>query len=207
MSQRPVAIVVRYSAGVGADILARMLGEHLPARLGQPVVIENRPGASGNIGTMYVPRSAPDGHTLLITTPSHILANIGPFKKFQFDPLKSFAPIIKAADGTFALVVNSNIPVKSLREYVEFVRARPGEMNYASPGPLTAQYFGMELLRLATGTKMTHVPYSRRRERRAASIRTARPGPFGCGNFTSSKNSYLSVRPSAEAVLSAPDAQ
>jgi tripartite-type tricarboxylate transporter receptor subunit TctC len=156
---RPITIVVPFTAGTGVDILARVIGDEMQSRLGQPVVIENKPGASGNIGTYQVARAASDGLTLLMTAPSHVLSNIGAFKKFPFDPQTSFAPVIEVATGALALVVHHSVPAKTLREYVELTRSKPGELNYASTGPLSAQHLAMELFKLATKTNVVHVPY------------------------------------------------
>ena len=155
---RAITIVVPYSAGTGPDILARTIGEELQQRLSQPVVIENRPGASGNIGTQVVARAASDGHTLLMIS-NPFTANISLFKSVPYDPVKSFTPIIKVATGSLALAVHPSVPVKSTSEFVAYARARPGELNYSSPGVGTPHHLAMELLKLTAKIDMKHVPY------------------------------------------------
>ena len=155
---RAITIVVPYSAGTGPDILARTIGEELQQRLSQPVVIENRPGASGNIGTQVVARAAPDGHTLLMIS-NPFTANISLFKSVPYDPVKSFTPIVKVATGSLALAVHPSVPAKSTKEFIEYVRARPGQLNYSSPGVGTPHHLAMELLKLTATIDMKHVPY------------------------------------------------
>ena len=156
---RNITIVVPFSAGTGVDILARVIGEELQPMLGQAVVIENKPGASGNIGTNEAARATPDGNTLLLTAPSHILSNLGEFKKFPFDPVASFAPIVEVATGDLALVVHPSVKADNLQEFLNLARAEPGKLNYASTGPLSAQHLAMELFKTASKTNIVHVPY------------------------------------------------
>jgi tripartite-type tricarboxylate transporter receptor subunit TctC len=154
---RTITIVVPYSAGTGPDILARTIGEALQQRWSQPVVIENRPGATGNIGTQVAARAAPDGHTLLMIS-NPFTANISLFKSVPYDPVKSFAPIVKVATGHLALAVHPSVPVKSAREFIEYVKARPGQLNYSSPGVGGPHHLAMELLKLTAKIDMMHVP-------------------------------------------------
>lgn len=156
---RTITIVVPFSPGTGVDILARVIGEELQGMTGQPVVIDNKPGASGNIGTYEVARAAPDGYTLLLTAPSHVLSNLGEFKKFNFDPVKSFAPIVEVATGDLALVVHPSVKADNLQDFLKLVKAQPGTLNYASTGPLSAQHLAMELFKVASKTDIVHVPY------------------------------------------------
>ncbi len=156
---RNITIVVPFSAGTGVDILARVIGEELQPMLGQPVVIENKPGASGNIGTNEVARAAPDGNTLLLTAPSHILSNLSGFRKFPFDPIKSFAPIVEVATGDLTLVVHSSVKADTLQDFLKLAHAAPGKLNYASTGPLSAQHLAMELFKSASKSDIVHVPY------------------------------------------------
>jgi tripartite-type tricarboxylate transporter receptor subunit TctC len=158
LSQRPITIVVPYSPGTGPDILARTLGEELRQRWNQPVVIDNKPGASGNIGTFEVARAAPDGHTILIIS-NPFTANISLLKNVPYDPVKSFAPIIRVGTGALVLAVHPSVPAKSTREFIEWVKARPGEVNYGSPGVGTPHHLAMELFRLVTKLDMKHIPY------------------------------------------------
>jgi tripartite-type tricarboxylate transporter receptor subunit TctC len=159
LSQRPVFIVVPFTAGTGIDILARILGEELRQRWNQRVVIENRPGASGNIGTAAVARAAPDGHMLMMTVNTFVM-NASLFKQLAYDPEKDFEPIAEVATGALALVVHKSVPATSARELIAAAKAKPGQIDYASPGRGTPQHLAMELFKLSTGTDLTHVPHS-----------------------------------------------
>jgi tripartite-type tricarboxylate transporter receptor subunit TctC len=156
---RTITIVVPYTPGTGIDILARVLGEELQKRWGQPVVVENKPGASGNIGTQQVARAAPDGHTLLMAANTFVM-NASLFKSLPYDPQTSFAPIAEVATGSIALVVHPSLAATSVRELIADAKARPGQINYASPGRGTPQHMTMELFKLTAGVSLTHVPYS-----------------------------------------------
>lgn len=158
LSDRPITIIVPFTPGTGIDILARVVGNELKNRWDQPVVVENKSGASGNIGTQFASRAAPDGHTLLMTVNSYVI-NAGYFKTLPYDPVKSFAPIGEVATGSFALVVNPSVPVKTAKEFIAYAKASPGKLNYASPGLVTPHHVAMELFQLATGTQLLHVPY------------------------------------------------
>jgi tripartite-type tricarboxylate transporter receptor subunit TctC len=155
---RTITIIVPYTPASGPDILARVLGEELQQRWGQPVVVENKPGASGNIGTQVVARAAADGHTLMLTT-SPFTQNISLFKSVPYDPVADFAPIIHLVDGFMALAVHPSVPATSAQAFVDYVKARPGQVNYSSPGRGTPHHLGMELFKLATGTDLKHVAY------------------------------------------------
>jgi tripartite-type tricarboxylate transporter receptor subunit TctC len=155
---RTITIVVPFTAGSNTvDIIARILAEEMKQRLGQPVIIDNKPGASGNIGAQAVATAAPDGHTLLMSG-SPLTQNAGLFKNLPYDPIKSFSPIIYTSDVNIALVVHPSIPVTSAKEFVEYLKARPGQLNYSSPGHGTPHHLTMELFKLATGTSLQHVP-------------------------------------------------
>ena len=155
---RTITIVVPFTPGSNTvDIIARILAEEMKQRLGQPVIIDNKPGASGNIGAQAVATAAPDGHTLLMSG-SPLTQNAGLFKSLPYDPIKSFSPIIYTSDVNIALVVNPSIPVTSAKEFVEYLKARPGQLNYSSPGHGTPHHLSMELFKLATGTNLQHVP-------------------------------------------------
>jgi tripartite-type tricarboxylate transporter receptor subunit TctC len=157
-SGRVITIVVPVTPGTGQDILARILGEEFQRRLGQPVVVDNRPGASGNIGTQFVARAAPDGLTLLMTS-NPFTQNIALFKNVPYDPVKSFAPIIECAVGVMALAVHPSVPANTTQEFIDYAKARPGELNYSSPGRGTPHHLTMELFKLATKTDLRHIPY------------------------------------------------
>ncbi len=153
-----ITIVVPYTPGSGPDILARLFAEEVQARWSQPVVVDNKPGASGNIGTQFAARAAPDGNTLLMTT-SPFAINASLFKTLPYDPVKSFDPVVLVASGTLALTVHPSLPVKTTQEFIAYVKARPGELNYGSPGPGTPHHMAMELFKLQTKTDLKHVPY------------------------------------------------
>jgi tripartite-type tricarboxylate transporter receptor subunit TctC len=155
---RTVTIVVPYTAGSGPDLLARTIGEGLQQRWNQPVVIENKPGATGNIGAQAVARAAPDGNTLLLVA-NPFTANVSLLKSVPYDPVKSFAPIVMVATGSLALVVHPSLPANSTKEFIEHVRARPGQLNYSSPGVGGPHHLAMELLKLAAKIDIKHVPY------------------------------------------------
>jgi tripartite-type tricarboxylate transporter receptor subunit TctC len=155
---RTVSIVVPFSPGTGIDILARTLGERLSARWNEPVVVENRPGASGNIGAEAAANAAPDGYTVLMTATS-FATNVPLAKRLPYDPQKSFAPVALVATGTLALVVPAASQAKTVREFVELAKTQPGKLNYASTGNGTVQHLSMELLKQALGIELVHVPY------------------------------------------------
>ncbi len=155
---RAITIVVPYTPGSGPDILARLIGEEVQARWSQPVVIDNKPGASGNIGTQMAARSAPDGNTILMTT-SPFTNNASLFKTLPYDPVKSFDPIVLVASGTLALTVHPSVPAKTTQEFIAYAKQRSGELNYSSPGVGTPHHLAMELFKLQTKTDLKHIPY------------------------------------------------
>lgn len=157
--ERPITIVVPYTPGTSMDTLARTLGPKLAQRLGQPVVVENRPGASGNIGTGYVANAAPDGHTLLMTVSTFVM-NPSLFKSVPYDPLTGFVPIGQVATGALVFAVNPAFQAASLDEAIKAFRSKPGQYAYASPGKGTPQHLAMELFKLNAGVDVMHVPYS-----------------------------------------------
>jgi tripartite-type tricarboxylate transporter receptor subunit TctC len=154
---RPIRIIVPFTPGTGIDILARVVGQKLNDRWGQPVVIDNRPGASGNIGTDAVAKSAPDGATLMVT--ANTFAITPALGKTPFDPVRDFTPVTQMATGTMALAVHPSLPVSSVAALIELAKSRPGALNYASPGSGTPQHMAAELFKLVTGASLTHVPY------------------------------------------------
>src|SRR5712664_914942 len=155
---RAVHITVPFTPGTGADILARVLGPRLAGRWRSAVVVENRVGATGNIGTEYVAKAAPDGYTLLFTATS-FGTNPALSRTLRFDPVKSFAPVVLAATSALAVIVNPQVPAKSLREFIALARAEPGKLHYSSPGNGGPQHLAMELLKLEAGIDIVHVPY------------------------------------------------
>jgi tripartite-type tricarboxylate transporter receptor subunit TctC len=155
---RPIRVVVPYTAGTGIDILARVTGQRLSDRLRVAVVVENRPGASGNIGTEAAAKAAPDGYTLLMTSSTHV-TNAALQPSVPYDPAKSFTPIAPAAVGSLALVVHPSVPARSVQELVALAQAAPGKLNYASPGSGTPHHLAMELFKLHFKVDITHIPY------------------------------------------------
>jgi len=155
---RTIQIVVPYTPGTGADILARIFGPQLAARWKVGVVTDNRAGATGNIGTEFVAKAAPDGHTLLFTATS-FGTNPALSPRLPFDPVKSFAPVVLIATSALAVVVHPQLPVKSMREFVSLARRQPGKLDYGSPGNGGPQHLAMELLKSELGINLVHVPY------------------------------------------------
>jgi tripartite-type tricarboxylate transporter receptor subunit TctC len=151
-------MIVPFTAGTGMDILARTIGQKLSERLKAPVVVENRAGASGNIGTEAVSKSPADGYTLLMTA-STIVQNAALSRSVPYDPVRGFTPIGLAAIGNMALVVHPSVAAKSVAEFVALAKAQPGRLNYASPGSGTPHHLAMELFKLNFGIDVTHVPY------------------------------------------------
>jgi len=155
---QPIRLVVPYTPGTGMDIIARTVGPKLSERLGQPVIVENKPGASGNIGAEAVARSAPDGYTVMVTANTLLIAaNLYP--SVPFDPLSDFAPISLAAWGTLLLTANPNTNIRSVADLIARAKAEPGKLTYSSPGVGTPHHMSMELFKDLTGTQLLHVPY------------------------------------------------
>jgi tripartite-type tricarboxylate transporter receptor subunit TctC len=155
---RNVQIVVPYTPGTGADILSRVMAPRLSERWKVGVVTDNRPGATGNIGADFVAKAAPDGHVLLFTATS-FGTNPALSPNMPFDPIKSFAPVSLVATGALGLVINAQVPAKSMKEFVALVKKQPGRLNYSSPGNGGPQHLAMELLKLDQGMFIVHIPY------------------------------------------------
>jgi tripartite-type tricarboxylate transporter receptor subunit TctC len=155
---RAVHLIVPYTPGTGADILARVLAPRFSERWKFAVVVENRAGATGNIGADAVAKSAADGHTLLLAATS-FSTNPALTRSLPFDPVKSFAPVGLVATSALAVIVNAQVPARTMREFVELARRQPGKLYYASPGGGGVQHLAMELLKLDTGIDLVHVPY------------------------------------------------
>ncbi len=156
---RPVRAVVGFAAGSGIDILARLMGQWLTERLGQPLVIENRPGAGTNIATEAVVRSAPDGHTLLMVTPANAI-NATLYDKLNFNFIRDIAPVASIARTPCVMLVNPSVPAKSVPEFIAYAKANPGKLSMASGGGTgTASHMAGELFKMMAGVDMVHVPY------------------------------------------------
>ncbi len=155
---RLIRIVVPLPPGGSNDVLARVVAEKLAPALGQPVVVDNRPGASGNIGTEIVAKSAPDGHTLLMANTAHVI-NPSLFAKLPYDPIRDFAPVALMSSVHFALVVHPSVPARNVKEFIAVARARPGALTYASAGNGAPHHLAMALLQSMARVDLTHVPY------------------------------------------------
>jgi len=156
---RPVRLLVPFAAGAGInDIMARLVGQHLGAGLGQPVVIENRAGAGGIAGTEAAAKAAPDGYTFLMTNVS-LVTSAYLYPKLPYDPQKDFVPVTLVATSPLMLVVHPSVAAKSVQELVALAKAKPGELNFGSSGNGSPQHLGATMFQLLTGTRMNHVPY------------------------------------------------
>jgi len=155
---RPVRIVVGFPAGGATDIQARLMGEWLTERLGQQFIVENKPGASGNIGTETVAKAPADGYTLLqVVTPNAINAAL--YSNLSFDFIRDIAPVIYLARLAYVVVVNPSVPATTLPEFIAYAKANPGKINYGSAGQGTPQNIACELFKMLTGVNLVHVPY------------------------------------------------
>jgi tripartite-type tricarboxylate transporter receptor subunit TctC len=156
--ERPVRLIVPYPAGGSGDVIARLIGQRLTASLGQAVIVDNRAGASGLVGTEIASRAAPDGYTVLLTTSTNAI-NVTLHPGLPYDVARDFEPVALLARGLQVLVVHPSIAATSLKEFVALVRARPSQLNYASSGSGTSGHLAMEVLKRAAGIDVTHVPY------------------------------------------------
>jgi tripartite-type tricarboxylate transporter receptor subunit TctC len=155
---RPVRIIVGFPAGGATDIQARLMGQWLSERLGQQFIIENRPGASGNIGTEAAAKAPADGYTLLqIVTPNAI--NVALYSNLNFDFIRDIAPVICVARLAYVVVVNPSVPATTLPEFIAYAKANPGKINYGSAGPGTPQNIACELFKMMASVNLVHVPY------------------------------------------------
>ena len=155
----PIRLVVPFPAGGTTDILARAVAQRMSETLGQQVVVDNRPGAGGNIGSELVAKSAPDGYTLLMGTVGTHAINPSLYSKMPYDHVKDFTPVILVAGVPNVLVVNPDLPVKTVAELIAYGKANPGKLNFASSGSGTSIHLSGELFKTLTGLQMTHVPY------------------------------------------------
>jgi tripartite-type tricarboxylate transporter receptor subunit TctC len=156
---KPIRIVVAYTPAGATDILARTIGQKLNEAWGQAVIIDNRPGANGNIGTEYAAKATPDGYTLLMVTAGTHGINPGLYRKLGFDAVKDFAPVSLVAMVPNVFVVNNAVPSKDLKEFIAYAKANQGKLNYGSPGNGSTAHLSMELFKSMTGIQMVHVPY------------------------------------------------
>ena len=155
---RPIRVIVPFAPGGGSDVTARFLGPRLSDRLGQPVVVDNRPAASGITGTDIVAKAVPDGYTLLLVFSTHA-QSAQLFSKLPYDPLKDFAPITEVIATPLGMMLNPGVPAKTVKEFIAYAKASPGKLNYGSSGPGSSPHLATELFMSMAGIQMTHVPY------------------------------------------------
>ncbi len=156
---RPIRLILPYPAGGGTDSFARPLAQQLAARLGQAVVVENRGGAGGSIGMEYVSRAPADGYTLLLALTPQLAVNSSLYEKIPYDPIKSFTPISLIAEAPYLLLVNPDLPVNTVKEFLALAKTENGKLTYATSGSGSGAHMAAELLISMTGIPMTHVPY------------------------------------------------
>src|ERR1700682_3758531 len=156
---RPIRMVVPFSAGAGVtDIMARLVGQHLSTSIGQPVVIENRPGAGGVPGTEVASRAAPDGYPLLMTNVSHVV-NPYLYSRLPYDPVKDFTPVTMVNSAPLLLVVHPAVAAKSVKELIAYAKSHPGQLTYGSGGVGSTPHLAGELFHSLSGIDVVHVPY------------------------------------------------
>ncbi len=156
---RPIHIVAPFPAGGGYDFLSRLVGQEMSKTFAQPVIVENKSGANGNIGTDFVAKSAPDGYTLLMGGNSPLALNVGLYAKLPYDPEKDFEVISRVATQPNLLAAHPKVPVKSLPELIQYARANPGKLTYASNGNGSPQHLAAEQLKRMAGIDLLHIPY------------------------------------------------
>jgi tripartite-type tricarboxylate transporter receptor subunit TctC len=156
---RPITLVVPSAAGGGTDTIARVIGDQLSKQLGQGVVVENRTGAGMLAGTTAVAKAAPDGYTLLVGLNGNMTVNPSLFAKLPYDPVADFTPVAMLATYPFLAVVNNDLPVKSIKDLIAYLKANEGKVDYASAGNGTGQHLAPELFKMLTGTQMAHIAY------------------------------------------------
>ena len=156
---RPIRIVVAYTAGGSGDIVARAVAQKMAEGLGQQVVVDNRPGANGNIGTEHVAKSPPDGYTLLMGSDIQFAISPNTYAKLPFDPERDFEPVSMVALLELVLAAHPSLPAANVRELISVAKANPGKINYASTGPGSTHHLSIEMLKILGGMDLTHVPY------------------------------------------------
>ncbi len=157
--QKPVKVIVPFAPGGASDLMPRIVGDKLTQMWGQPVVIENRPGAAGNLGMELGAKAAPDGYTLLSAPNGNMVVNPHMYSKLAYDVFRDLAPITRIASVQNVLVVHPEVPARTVKELIALAKARPGELNFASPGNGSQAHVAVELLKLRLGLDLVHVPY------------------------------------------------
>ena len=155
---RAIRVIVPFSPGGGSDVIARFVGTRLSDRLGQPVVVDNRPAASGIVGTDIVAKATPDGYTLLLVFSTHA-QSAQLFSKLPYDPIKDFAPITEVIATPLGMMLTPSVPAKTVKEFIAYAKANQGKLNYGSSGPGSSPHLAAELFMSMAGVQMTHVPY------------------------------------------------
>lgn len=155
---QPIRLIVSFAAGGPTDIFARVVASKLEKELGQPIIVENKPGGGSNIGSEFVAKAKPDGYTLLVGTVANA-TNMGIYKNLGYDTARDFVPITQIMSSPSVLVVNINLPIRTLDELVAYIKARPGKLSYASSGAGGMQHHAGELLKLRAGIDALHIPY------------------------------------------------
>jgi tripartite-type tricarboxylate transporter receptor subunit TctC len=156
---KPVRVVIPYAPGGGTDIVARLIANKMSGNLGQSFIVESRPGAAGNVGSDIVAKSAPDGYTLLVTNPSSFSINQFLYKNLPYSPEKDLTGVMVVAEYPNVLVVHKDLPVNSIKELIEYAKARPKQLNFASAGNGSSGHLTMELFASMVGLTLTHIPY------------------------------------------------
>ena len=156
---KPIRIIVAYTPAGTTDILARVVGQKMSESFGQPVIVDNRPGVNGNIGTDVAAKATADGHTLLMVTAGTHGINPSLYRKLPWDAVKHFAPISLVANVPNILVVNNSVPVKSVKDFIAHLKASPDKFNYGTPGNGSTGHLSMEMFKAMTGTRIQHIPY------------------------------------------------
>jgi len=156
---RPLRMVAPFPPGGTTDVLGRIIAQRLSDALGRQVLVENRPGAGGNLGNEFAARLPPDGYNILLSSSAQLVTNVHLYKRLGFDPLNDFSPVSQVASSGQVLVVHPSIPVKTVQQLVAIARAKPGSLNFGSGGRGTPAHVAGEVFQVATGTKLVHVPY------------------------------------------------
>ena len=156
---KTITIIVPFPPGGTTDVLARAVAQKLGPALGQSVIVDNKPGASGNIAYQYVANAKPDGYTLLISYSGYHVGNPALFDKLAWDPIKDFSPVALLTVSTNVIAVHPSVPVNNLKEFIAYAKANPGKLNYASQGNGSVSHIGTEIFKQTTGVEMVHVPY------------------------------------------------
>jgi tripartite-type tricarboxylate transporter receptor subunit TctC len=156
---RPITAIVPFAGGSASDVVSRILFDHMSKSLGQPIIVENRPGAGGNNGTADAAKAAPDGYTIVGGGSGPVAANVTLYKQLDYDPQKDLVTISPFASFTIVVVASNKLPVNNLQELIAYAKAHPGELNYGSVGIGSSQHLAGEFFAQLTGVKITHVPY------------------------------------------------